>query len=68
MGSEIWYVLATPYLCVFFGLRSIAGGIVFARLFYKPAIVINSLQVARDLMDKRSGNYSDRPVFTLLEE
>ena len=40
----------------------------FARLFHKPAIIINSVKVARELMEKRSANYSDRPAFVLLEE
>ncbi|PSR70426.1 hypothetical protein PHLCEN_2v13677 [Hermanssonia centrifuga] len=44
------------------------GGIVYAQLFRNPAIVINSVKVARDLMERRSANYSDRPIFTLLEE
>ncbi|PSR76829.1 hypothetical protein PHLCEN_2v8210 [Hermanssonia centrifuga] len=44
------------------------GGIVYAKLFRNPAIVINSVEIARDLMEKRSAKYSDRPVFTLLEE
>ncbi|KAK7679980.1 hypothetical protein QCA50_016926 [Cerrena zonata] len=44
------------------------GGIVFAKLFRTPAIVINSYEVARDLLEKRSGNYSDRPRFILFVE
>ncbi|KAI9171172.1 Cytochrome P450 monooxygenase [Paramyrothecium foliicola] len=31
-------------------------------------IVLNSLKAARDLLDRRSANYSDRPRFTLFEE
>ncbi|KAH8093138.1 cytochrome P450 monooxygenase [Cristinia sonorae] len=44
------------------------GDIVHARLLRTSIIVVNSWQVARDLMDKRSANYSDRPRFTLLGE
>lgn len=47
---------------------SIVGGIVYARLFRTPAIVVNSYKVAHDLMEKRSGNYSDRPRFILIPE
>ncbi|KAK0463550.1 cytochrome P450 [Desarmillaria tabescens] len=31
-----------------------------------PTVVINSAQAAVDLFEKRSGNYSDRPDFTML--
>ncbi|PBL03489.1 cytochrome P450 [Armillaria gallica] len=31
-----------------------------------PTVVINSAQAAADLFEKRSGNYSDRPDFTVL--
>ncbi|CAL1697458.1 unnamed protein product [Somion occarium] len=44
------------------------GNLVFAKLFRTPAIIINSFDVARDLLDKRSGNYSDRPRFILQSE
>ncbi|KAK0469622.1 cytochrome P450 [Desarmillaria tabescens] len=32
-----------------------------------PTVVINSAQAAADLFEKRSGNYSDRPDFTMLK-
>lgn len=40
----------------------------FAKLFHKPVLVINSARTGRDLMEKRSGNYADRPSFVLIEE
>lgn len=30
-------------------------------------VVLNSVQAAVDLLDKRGANYSDRPRFTLFE-
>ena len=48
--------------------KDLPGDIIFAKLFHKPAIIINSLEIARDLLEKRSVNYSDRPAFVLLEE
>ncbi|KZT11800.1 cytochrome P450 monooxygenase [Laetiporus sulphureus 93-53] len=39
------------------------GDIVFARLFSTPAIILNTAQVARDLMEKRGSKYSGRPRF-----
>ncbi|KAH8093136.1 cytochrome P450 [Cristinia sonorae] len=44
------------------------GDIVFAKLFHSPVIIVNSLDVARELMEKRGGNYNDRPPFILLSE
>ncbi|EMD36586.1 hypothetical protein CERSUDRAFT_84764 [Gelatoporia subvermispora B] len=44
------------------------GDVVYARLFQTPAIVLNSWSAARDLMEKRSWNYSGRPRLTLLVE
>ncbi|KAI0085365.1 hypothetical protein BDY19DRAFT_858445, partial [Irpex rosettiformis] len=37
------------------------GDLVLLRVFHTPAIVINSVSVAHDLLEKRSANYSDRP-------
>ncbi|TCD62441.1 hypothetical protein EIP91_006903 [Steccherinum ochraceum] len=44
------------------------GDLVHARFLRTSVIVVNSLQVARDLMEQRSANYSDRPRFALLGE
>jgi cytochrome P450 len=37
------------------------GDIIYFRLFGQDNIVINSEEIARDLLDNRSQNYSDRP-------
>lgn len=37
------------------------GDVVYTRLFGQDNIIINSERVARDLLDHRSQNYSDRP-------
>lgn len=44
------------------------GDIVYIKIFKQPMIIINDLQAARDLLDKRSTIYSDRPRFVLLSE
>lgn len=44
------------------------GDIIYLKIFRTPAIVINSLAAARDLLDKRSAKYSDRPRMVLLAE
>ncbi|KAG1744159.1 uncharacterized protein EDB91DRAFT_213216 [Suillus paluster] len=37
------------------------GNVVYTRLFGQDNIVINSEEIARDLLENRSQNYSDRP-------
>ena len=44
------------------------GEVVYAKLFQTPVVIVNSMNVARELMDKRGAIYSDRPQFTLLGE
>lgn len=49
-------------------LYNFAGDVVYLKLFRTPALVLNSLGAARDLLDKRSGKYSDRPRMVMLAE
>ncbi|KAH9930145.1 cytochrome P450 monooxygenase [Fomitopsis serialis] len=44
------------------------GDVIYARLFRTPAIVVNSMTAAQELLDKRSAKYSHRPRFILLQE
>ncbi|CAA7262652.1 unnamed protein product [Cyclocybe aegerita] len=44
------------------------GDVVYLSTFGQPLVILNSLQAARDLLDKRSSIYSDRPRFVLLSE
>ncbi|KAI0298977.1 cytochrome P450 monooxygenase [Multifurca ochricompacta] len=46
----------------------IFGDVVYFKIFGRPMIVLNTLQTAQDLMEKRSLNYSCRPRFVLLVE
>ncbi|PBK75890.1 cytochrome P450 [Armillaria solidipes] len=41
------------------------GDVLYLDTPAKPTVVINSAQAAMDLFEKRSGNYSDRPDFTM---
>ncbi|KAI0742416.1 cytochrome P450 [Daedaleopsis nitida] len=41
------------------------GDVMYLRLFQTPAIVLNTLGGARDLLDKRGANYADRPRMVL---
>ncbi|KAF8890710.1 cytochrome P450 [Infundibulicybe gibba] len=44
------------------------GDVVYTQMFQQPMVILNSLQAARDLMEKRSSIYSDRPRFVLFSE
>ncbi|PCH43269.1 cytochrome P450, partial [Wolfiporia cocos MD-104 SS10] len=44
------------------------GDIIYAQFFMKPTIILNSVQAARDLLEKRSSKYSGRPHSVLQEE
>ncbi|KDQ63647.1 hypothetical protein JAAARDRAFT_29676 [Jaapia argillacea MUCL 33604] len=48
--------------------RKIYGDLIYIHVFGNPLLVINSAKVASDLLDKRSGNYSSRPVRTMVTE
>lgn len=44
------------------------GDMFYLSIFGKPLIVVNSMQIASDLLDKRSANYSERPTFEMAGE
>ncbi|EJD04870.1 cytochrome P450 [Fomitiporia mediterranea MF3/22] len=41
------------------------GDVVYLSIIGKPLIILNSAEAARDLLDKRASNFSDRPRFVL---
>jgi len=43
------------------------GDIIFVHILGKPVVIVNSLEMARDLLEKRGANYSDRPTSTLYD-
>ncbi|KAF8077572.1 cytochrome P450 [Lyophyllum atratum] len=43
------------------------GDVMYLHVLGRPIIVLNSVEAAVDLLDKRSANYSDRPRFILFE-
>ncbi|KAK0469561.1 cytochrome P450 [Desarmillaria tabescens] len=45
---------------------SIYGDVLYLDTPGNPTVVLNSAQAAEDLLEKRSGNYSDRPDFTMI--
>ncbi|OJA16310.1 hypothetical protein AZE42_03381 [Rhizopogon vesiculosus] len=43
------------------GICDDTGEIVYSRLFSQDIVILNSERVARDLLERRSYNYSTRP-------
>ncbi|KAK7046145.1 hypothetical protein VNI00_007148 [Paramarasmius palmivorus] len=43
------------------------GDVMYLKVFNREMIVLNSIEAAHDLLDKRSANYSSRPYFPILE-
>ncbi|KAG6885193.1 hypothetical protein C0993_004977 [Termitomyces sp. T159_Od127] len=48
-------------------LGKIYGDVICLKLFGRSIIVLNSVEAAIDLLEKRSANYSDRPYFPIFE-
>ncbi|KAI0364043.1 cytochrome P450 [Pilatotrama ljubarskyi] len=44
------------------------GDVVYVQLLRKPTVILNTIEAARDLLDKRSTKYSDRPSMILHSE
>ncbi|KAG5651409.1 hypothetical protein H0H81_008743 [Sphagnurus paluster] len=44
------------------------GDIVYIRILNRPMVILSDLQATRDLLEKRSSIYSDRPRFVLFSE
>jgi len=60
LGSALAVDVTAPWL-TYKAWGSQYGDVVYTRLFGQDNIIINSERVARDLLDHRSQNYSDRP-------
>lgn len=46
----------------------IYGDVVHAQAFGQHIVILNSVQAARELLDQRSGNYSDRPHIPMVHD
>ncbi|KAH9929349.1 cytochrome P450 [Fomitopsis serialis] len=42
------------------------GDLMYTKMFTRPILIINSLKVARELLDKRGNKYSSRPRMVML--
>ncbi|KAL0580370.1 hypothetical protein V5O48_001615 [Marasmius crinis-equi] len=46
--------------------KNLYGDLVYIRIFGNPVLVLNSAQAISDLLEKRSANYSSRPIRTMV--
>jgi len=60
LGENIRYPRDNVWSLVSADLPS-PGELVYSRLLNQEVIVINSEELAKDLLERRSSNYSDRP-------
>ncbi|KAG2118453.1 cytochrome P450 [Suillus clintonianus] len=66
LGNVLSLDAGRPWL-TFNSWRSTYGDIISARLFSKQVLVVNSEEVAKDLFERRSSIYSDRPQSIVYE-
>lgn len=45
-----------------------AGDVIYVHILGRPMVIVNSFNAAKELMDSRGANYSDRPRLVLLSE
>ncbi|KZT69371.1 cytochrome P450 [Daedalea quercina L-15889] len=64
LGDIPQITLEFPEKC-FAQWRKKYGDVIFLKMFNTPVLVINSITAARELLDKRSAIYSDRPYSVL---
>ena len=60
-GESLWGMLFNSHVFLL-------GDVIYLSVFSKSIVVLNSAVAARDLLEKRSVSYSDRPRFVLLAE
>jgi len=70
MGTTIWYISFTSTIAIYIRLkrRYCAGDVVYINVLGRSVVILNSLQAARELLEKKSLIYSDRPRFVLMAE
>ena len=61
MGEGLWLVFLSLYYMQVIEDNNL-GDLIHVNVFGQPMLIISSRKVATDLMDRRSSNYSDRPV------
>ncbi|KAG6375513.1 cytochrome P450 [Boletus reticuloceps] len=66
LGAALSIDASKPWFTYFVWRKSF-GDLIYTRIFHMDVLIINSVKVARDLLDHRSNIYSDRPRFATTE-
>ena len=62
VAKEVWSVLSLRPRLAYSEMHPVQpGDIIYLHAAGQPIVVLNSHKVARDLLDRRSMTYSDRP-------
>lgn len=67
VGNALDIDVSRPWL-TYTNWKEKYGDIVYSRVLGQHIIIINSIEIARELLDKRSAIYSDRPLIKTNEE
>ncbi|KAL0953803.1 hypothetical protein HGRIS_004985 [Hohenbuehelia grisea] len=65
--AHLRYIPSKNQGAVFHQWSQTYGDVVSIRALGRTMIILDSVSAATDLLEKRSGNYSDRPIFPLYE-
>lgn len=67
LGEEIWFVALCYYVLFDHGVHFWLGDITHFTVFGKHTFVLNSYEDCVELLERRSGIYSDRPAMPMME-
>ncbi|KAJ7487682.1 cytochrome P450 [Mycena galericulata] len=67
MGNVVDLPRIRPWL-TYAEWKNVYGDLIYIRVFGNPILVLNSAAVTSDLLEKRGGNYSSRPIRTMIVE
>ncbi len=67
MVEDIWYAsfAGARRRCRTAAELHTVGDIFYLEILGRKIVIVNNYDMANELMDKRSANYSDRPLFPL---
>ncbi|EGN98312.1 hypothetical protein SERLA73DRAFT_169309 [Serpula lacrymans var. lacrymans S7.3] len=66
LGNILGIKLAEPWV-TYMEWAQVHGNIIYSRLLNQEIIILNSEKLARDLLEQRSYNYSDRPQYPTID-
>lgn len=65
LGQEVWLVSQAASNVYTKATVIVVGDLICIHAFHRPILIVSSANVARELLEKRGGKYSDRPYSIL---